>query len=103
VAHDKVAEVERQVAGGRHSWILGRESRCCQEGRQMLQEEVEHLGSTLRWKKTGRMELKKPEKQCLAFVQVNQTALQSNHPVGAPGNQAGMRPEEVQHYASCED
>ena len=46
MAHDKVAEVEPQVAGGRHSWILGRESRCCQEGRQMLQEEVEHLGST---------------------------------------------------------
>ena len=46
VAHDKVAEVELQVAGGQHSWILGRQSRCCQEGKQMLQEEVALLGST---------------------------------------------------------
>jgi len=64
VAHDKVAEVELRVAGGQHSWTLGRQSRCCQEGKQMLQEEVAPPDSTLRWTKTGRKELKKQEKQC---------------------------------------
>ena len=49
VAHDKVAAVELRVAGGQHSWTLGRQSRCCQEGKQMLQEEVAHPGST--WSK----------------------------------------------------
>jgi len=52
------------VVGGQHSWTLGRQSRCCLEEKQMLQEEVAHPGSTLRWKKTGRRELKRPEKQC---------------------------------------
>ena len=46
VALDKVVVVELQVVGGRHSWTLGRQSRCCQEGKQMLQEEVALLGST---------------------------------------------------------
>ena len=46
VAPCKVVEVELQVVGGQHSWTLGRQNRCCQEGKQMLQEEVAHPGST---------------------------------------------------------
>ena len=75
----------------------------------MLQEEVAHPGSTwsrcmvtlckvkyktftLRWKKTGRRELKRPEKQYSASVQVNQKS-QDNLPAGGPGSQAAVRPE----------
>ena len=79
----------------------------------MLQEEVAHPGSTwprcmvtlckvkyktftLRWKKTGRKELKRPEKQCSAFGQVNQKS-QDNLPAGGPGSQAAVRPEGVRY------
>ena len=79
---------QSEVVGGRHSWTLGRQSRCCREGTQMLQEEVAHPGSTwprclvtlckveckiftLRWKKTGRRELKRRERQCSAFDRVS--------------------------------
>lgn len=101
VAPCKVVEVELQVVGGRHSWTLGKQNRCCQEGKQMLQEEVAHPGSTLRWKKTGRRELKRPEKQYSASVQVNQKS-QDNLHAGGPGSRAAVRPGEARHCASCE-
>ena len=47
---------------------------------------------TLRWKKTGRRELKRPEKQYSAFVQANPKS-QDNLPAGGPGSQAAVRPE----------
>ena len=46
VVPDKVVEAELQVVGGQHSWTLGRQNRCCQEGKQMLQEEVAPPDST---------------------------------------------------------
>lgn len=100
VVPDKVVEAELQVVGGQHSWTLGKQNRCCQEGMQMLQEEVAHPGLTLRRQKTGRRELKRPERQCLAFGRVNQKS-QDNLPAGGPGSQAAVRPGEAQHCASC--
>ena len=51
---------------------------------------------TLRWKKTGRRELKRPEKQYSASVQVNQKS-QDNLHAGGPGSRAAVRPEGVRY------